>query len=363
MSVTATDDVLEISMSMLPTGVVTFLLSDVEDSTRLWLEHRENMREAIARHDSLFAELVTEAGGILVKPRGEGDSHFTVFSRPSSAVRASAILQCTLTGEPWAGGVPLRIRMALHTGETDVRDDDYYGLAPSRCGRLRSIAHGGQVVLSNAIAELVIDSLPDGLTLRSLGTHQLRGLSRPERVWQLCGAGLREDFPALASMGPVPHDLVTILVTDVVGSTRFASEVGNRRHRQWLDEHDALAKVELQRFGGRLWSITEDSVLASFDSARRALGCACALRDGVAGLGAGLRVGVHAGEVEVRGDRLDGIAVHIASRLSRLAQGGEILLSRTVSDLLAGSEVSLEDRGDFELRGIAGQWRVYALHE
>lgn len=350
-------------MSTLPMGVVTFLLSDVEDSTRLWLAYREKMREAIERHDSLVAAFVTQAGGILVKPRGEGDSHFTVFSRPSSAVLASATLQRALTDERWAGGVPLRIRMALHTGETDVRDDDYYGLAPSRCGRLRSIAHGGQIVLSNATAELVIDSLPDGLTLRSLGTHELRGLGRPERIWQLCGAGLPEEFPPLASVGPAPHDLVTVLVTDVVGLTQLASEVGNRRTRQWLDTHDDLVKVELQRFGGRLWLITEDSVLASFDSARRALDCARALRDGIAGLGSALRVGVHAGEVEVRGDRLHGLAVHIASRISSRAKGGEILVSRTVFDLLAGSDISLEDRGDFELRGISGLWRVYALSE
>ena len=350
-------------MATLPTDVVTYLLSDVEDSTRLWLDHRDKMREAIAHHDSLFATLVTEAGGILVKPRGEGDSHFTVFRRPSHAVLASATLQRALTAEHWALGVPLRVRIALHTGETDLRGDDYYGLAPSKCGRLRSIAHGGQVVLSHATAELVIDSLPDDLTLRNLGTHRLRGLSRPEGVWQLCGAGLPEEFPALASMGPAPHDVVTILMTDIVGSTQFASEIGNRLHREWLDKHDDVVKVELQRFGGRLWSITEDAVLASFDSARRAVECAGALRAGVAALGATLRVGLHAGEVEVRGDRLHGIAVHIASRISSLGKGGEILLSRTVADLLAGSEVSLDDRGDFELRGIAGKWRVHALNE
>src|SRR5712692_2812078 len=125
-------------MTKLPTDVITFLFSDIEDSTRLWLNHRNEMRDAIARHDSLFATLVSAAGGTLVKPWREGDSHFTVFSRPSNAVVSAATLQRALTAEGWPGGVPLRVRIALHTGEADVGDADYYGLAPSRCGRLRS---------------------------------------------------------------------------------------------------------------------------------------------------------------------------------------------------------------------------------
>lgn len=350
-------------MASLPTDVVTFLFSDVEDSTRLWLERRDDMRKAIERHDLLFASLAAEGGGSLLKPRGEGDSHFIVFSRPSNAVVTAAALQRALTNETWPENVLLRVRMALHTGETDPGDNDYYGLAPSRCGRLRSIAHGGQVVLSNAIAELVIDSLPPDLTLRSLGTHRLRGLSRSETIWQLSGLGLREDFPPLVAMGPAPHDVVTVLMTDVVGSTQFIAEVGNRAHREWLDRHDDIVRMELQRFGGRLWRITADSVLASFESARRAVECARAMRDGIATLGGVLRVGLHAGEVEVRGDSLHGVALHIASRISSMAEGGEILVSRTVSDLLTGSEILLDDRGDHELRGIRGKWRICAVRD
>lgn len=261
-------------MATLPTGAVTFLLSDIEGSTQLWLEHRNVMPHAVARHDLIVATRVKECDGVLVKPRGEGDSHFAVFGRPSSAVLTAAVLQRALIDERWPSDLRLRVRIALHTGEADLRDGDYYGLAPNRCARLRSMAHGGQIVLSRATVELIADTLPDGLTLRSLGTHRLRGLDRAEEVWQLCGVGLPDDFPPLESLGPAAHDVVTILVADVARSAQLASDLGNRQYREWLDQHDDVMRVELQRFGGHLWELVEDSVVASFESPHRAIDCA-----------------------------------------------------------------------------------------
>ncbi len=348
-------------MTTLPNGVVTFLMSDVEESTLLWHDYRDTMPKAIEQHDSLFANLITQGGGVLVKPRGEGDSHFAVFGRPRNAVITAASLQRALIQQHWPGDVYLRVRIAVHTGETELRAGDYYGLPPNRCGRLRSMAHGRQILLSRATFELVVDSLPDGLALRSLGSHRLRGLERTEEVWQLCGVGLPEDFPPLASMGPAAHDVVTILVSDLVGAMQLASELGNRRLREWLDLHDEIVRVELQRFGGRLWLLAEDTFVASFESARRAVDCACAIRDGVTALGGNLRLTLHAGEVEVRGDRIHGLAVDIATRMLELADSGEILLSRTVSDLLVRSEIQLDDRGAASLRGLSGQWHLYAV--
>src|SRR6476661_10671251 len=169
----------------LPTGTVTFLFTDVEGSTKLWERHPEQMRVALARHDQLIETLVEQHEGVVVRPRGEGDSRFAVFSRASDAVAAAAAIQQALHEEPWPAHTPLRVRVALHTGEADLRQGDYYGSAVNRCARLRAVAHGGQTLVSTATQVLVRDSLPDGITLLDLGEHRLKDLQRPERVFQL----------------------------------------------------------------------------------------------------------------------------------------------------------------------------------
>src|ERR687885_2386729 len=131
-------------MAELPTGTVTFLFSDVEESTKLWERHPDQMRVALARHDHLIESLVEQHQGVVVRPRGEGDSRFAVFPRASDAVAAAVAIQHALHYEPWPAETRLRVRMALHTGEADLRDGDYYGPAVNRCARLRAIAHGGQ---------------------------------------------------------------------------------------------------------------------------------------------------------------------------------------------------------------------------
>src|SRR5208283_259257 len=132
--------------------------------------------------------------GVLVRPRGEGDSRFAVFARATDAVAAAAAIQQALSSEPWSVQTPLRVRLALHTGEADLREGDYYGSAVNRCARLRAIGHGGQTVLSQATHELVCDSLPAGILLRDLGQHRLADLQRAEQVYQLLAEGVPADF-------------------------------------------------------------------------------------------------------------------------------------------------------------------------
>jgi class 3 adenylate cyclase len=129
-------------MGELPTGTVTFLFTDVEGSTRLWEQHPQAMRWALARHDALIAAAVERYQGALVRPRGEGDSRFAVFARATEAIAAAAAIQQALAAAPWPAEVPLRVRLALHTGEADLREGDYYGSAVNRCARLRGVAHG-----------------------------------------------------------------------------------------------------------------------------------------------------------------------------------------------------------------------------
>ncbi|MGV0784205.1 BTAD domain-containing putative transcriptional regulator [Mycolicibacterium sp. XJ766] len=164
---------------------VTFLLTDIEGSTAAWEADAGAMAIALARHDELVEQVVTSRGGRLIKTRGEGDATFSVFDRPSAAASAAIELQDAIFHEPWALAGPMRIRIALHTGEAELRDGDYFGRAVNRAARLRSQASGGQILCSGATAELVIDSLSDDVALVDLGMRQLKNLARPEHIFEL----------------------------------------------------------------------------------------------------------------------------------------------------------------------------------
>ena len=159
--------------------------------------------------------LVAEHDGHVVRPRGEGDSRFAVFARATDALAAACAIQLALVQERWPLKEPMRVRMALHTGEADLRLGDYYGPAVNHCARLRAVSHGGQVVLSPATAELVRGALPDEASLRDLGVHQLKDLDQPETVWQLVHPKLRADFPLLMSLSARRHNLPTKLSSSV----------------------------------------------------------------------------------------------------------------------------------------------------
>jgi predicted ATPase/class 3 adenylate cyclase/ribosome-binding protein aMBF1 (putative translation factor) len=185
--------------AQLPRGTVTFLFTDVEGSTVGWIRNPSAMGAALARHDEVIAHTVARCGGVLVRPRGEGDSRFAVFSRATDAVVAASDMQIALCREAWPTDSPLRVRVALHTGEADIRTGDYYGPAVNHCARLRAIAHGGQVLVSSVTANLVRESLVTGISLLDLGEHLLKDLVEPERVWQLLHPELPAAFPSLVS--------------------------------------------------------------------------------------------------------------------------------------------------------------------
>jgi class 3 adenylate cyclase len=155
--------------------------------------------------------------------------------------------------------------------------------------------------------------------------------------------------------------LATVLFTDIVGSTGRASDMGDRRWRELLDRHDAATRRQLARFRGREIKAAGDGFVATFDGPARALRCACAIRDAVRALGLDVRIGVHTGEVEMRGEDISGIGVHIGARVGAQAQAGEVLLTRTVADLVAGSGIEFADRGSTELRGVPGEWQLVAV--
>jgi class 3 adenylate cyclase len=155
--------------------------------------------------------------------------------------------------------------------------------------------------------------------------------------------------------------LATVLFTDIVDSTKRAAELGDRRWREVLHEHDAVVRAALTTFRGREVKTTGDGFLATFDGPARGVRCAEAIRDGVRALGIAIRAGLHTGEVELIGNDVGGIAVHIAARISALAGPNEILASSTVKDLVAGSGISFEQRGVHLLRGVPDEWRIVAV--
>lgn len=155
--------------------------------------------------------------------------------------------------------------------------------------------------------------------------------------------------------------LATVMFTDVVASTEHVARLGDRQWRDVLALHDTAVRRELERFRGREVKSTGDGFLATFDGPGRAIRGACAIRDAVRSLGVEVRVGLHTGEIELRGDDIGGIAVHIGQRISALADPGEVLVSSTVKDLVTGSGVEFKDRGTHELRNVPGRWRLFRV--
>jgi class 3 adenylate cyclase len=162
------------------------------------------------------------------------------------------------------------------------------------------------------------------------------------------------------TIGP-DRQLATVLFTDVVKSTEAVASMGDKRWRELLDRHDDVVLREIERGGGRQVKATGDGVLAMFNGPAQGIRTALAIRDALAHIGVPVRAGLHTGEIEIRGDDVAGIAVHIGKRVSDKAAAGEVLVSRTLPDLVAGSGIEFDDRGEHQLSGVPGQWRLFAV--
>jgi class 3 adenylate cyclase len=155
--------------------------------------------------------------------------------------------------------------------------------------------------------------------------------------------------------------LATVLFTDIVGSTERAAQLGDLRWENLLADHNRVVRHEFERFAGHEVKVVGDGFVATFDGPARAVRCAVAIRDGVRELGLEIRAGVHVGEIEVLPDDIAGLAVHLGARVSALAGPGEILVSSTVKDLVVGSGLAFDDRGSHVLKGVPGEWRLFAV--
>jgi class 3 adenylate cyclase len=169
--------------SSLPDGIVTFLMTDVVESTPLWIQSRASMYQAMRRHDQLLTSAIEANGGIVLKERGEGDSFFAVFPRATDAVMAAVEGQRAVQSEPWPDRVSLSVRMAVLTGEADAADRDYRSPAVNRCAKLRRRAVGNQILVSETTYSIVADILRSDIQLLSVGKRRLEGHDRPEEVY------------------------------------------------------------------------------------------------------------------------------------------------------------------------------------
>ena len=203
-------------------GIATFLFTDIEGSSRLWEREPERMGAALARHDAIIRGAVERHHGTVVKMLGDGvHAH---FDDPLDAINAILEIQLTLVDPASTGGFPLKIRSGVHAGAVSMRNDDYFGSAVNRAARIMSSAHGGQVLVSRAVLDLVADRLPGEIELRDLGAVRLRDLTSPEHLYQVMHAKLRRDFPALRSLETTPNNLPQQL-TSFVGRERELAEV------------------------------------------------------------------------------------------------------------------------------------------
>ena len=210
-------------MRDLPTGTVTFLFTDIEGSTRLLQDlGRDRFVRQLDRHAEIVRTAVAEQGGVEILT--EGDSFFVAFPTASGALRAAIAAQRALAAHPWPDGNPIRVRMGLHTGEGVPGGDNYVGIDVNRAARIAAAGHGGQIVISEATRVLVAGDVPDGVTFRELGLHDLKGLEHPEQLHDLVIDGLSADFPALRTRGAHRTNLLPRR-TSFVGRAREMGDI------------------------------------------------------------------------------------------------------------------------------------------
>lgn len=209
-------------MTQAQVKVWTFLFTDIEGSTKLWEERPDAMRAALARHDAILRKAIEAHHGRVVKQ--VGDSFHAVFTGAGDALNAVIEAQQNLMAEDWGAAGPIKVRMALHTGEAEERDGDFFGAALNRCSRMLNAGHGGQTLVSTTAHELLKDTVPPGVSLKDLGEHRLKDLIRQEHIYQVCHPEVPAEFPPLRSLASFAHNLPT-QVTSFVGREKEIGEI------------------------------------------------------------------------------------------------------------------------------------------
>ena len=303
-----------------------------------------------------------------------------LFPTTNIGLELAAILMI-FTGQAWnmtfslyhsLRSVPPDLQEVRQALERVVKDGYRAGAV---LGRIRGIVKKAPsrmegVDINEAVRE-VIDEYPDNIRVAIVGSGGLWHTPGRPGAWLNVDFDQKtldllidetEEFITGTRSGPESDRLlVTVMFTDIVSSTERAAAIGDRRWRELLDGYVGVARRQLERFRGREVDVAGDGLFAIFDGPARAIRCACAIRDAVPQLGLEVRAGLHTGECEVAGSKVSGIAVHTGARIAAAARPQEVLASGTVRDLVAGSGIRFDDRGSHVLKGVPGDWRLFAV--
>jgi TolB-like protein/class 3 adenylate cyclase/Flp pilus assembly protein TadD len=281
-----------------PTGTLTFLLTDIEGSTRMWQSAPDAMQTALARHDAILRQAIEARGGHVFKTAG--DAFFAAFATPWLALEAALAVQQALHAEAWPPQTPIRVRMALHSGAAELRDADYFGPPLNHVARLLSAGHGGQTLVSAVTCELCHDRLPAGAAMKSLGEHSLKDLARRQTIYQLGHPSLPQAFPPLRTLlAPLDASLPSIAVLPFVNMSR---DEENEFFADGLSEEllNVLAKIKGLRVASRTSAFSFKGVRSDIPTIAQKLGVAHLLEGSVRK--AGNRVRITAQLIEVATD-------------------------------------------------------------
>jgi class 3 adenylate cyclase len=352
--------------SALPSGTVTFLFTDIEQSTDLARRLGAEYGALRAEHRHVLRRVFSDYGGHEIDTAGDG--FFVVFQRAAKAVAAAAVAQRALAETETTREARLRVRMGLHTAEPFLDDDGYVGVGVHRAARICAVAHGGQTLMSSATAGIVEDLGLDGIRFRELGEHRLKDLERPQRLFQLDVEGLSSDFPTLGRS----HFLGTLLATDLVGWSRPMRVLGDEAAVAAASRYHAIVSDAAEAHGGRAVEAVADSVIALFERPRDAVRAAISVREAVRQQTwipeehrCPLQCGIHSGRlVSAQGGHLGSAGAH-AFRLCVSAEPWQILLSSATEALLEGEvpEFELRDLGERTLQGGDRPERVFAVSD
>jgi len=337
--------------------MLCFAFTDVEGSTALWADQPHAMMRATERLDEIVEKVVARRGGTVVKDRGEGDSHFTVFPSATPAVHACAELVDAVDREPWPDELDLKVRVGIHVGEATTQGDDYYGLAVSQTTRIRGLGHGGQVLASQTVVEIAEHLLDEDLEFQSHGTHRVRDFNRRQEIFQLVGRTLPTGFPRLNAADLDVAPLAAVTMIDIVGSSQFATASHEELVRA-VEQWQRVLAGGFDEFSGATLRSVGDSCAATFRDPRDAVGFARATRERLAATGTEIRAGIHFGSIDVVGDDITGRSVFLTSELVRLAMPGQILVSPAVRDLLEAVGYATTPAGTFTISKHGLTWEA-----
>jgi class 3 adenylate cyclase len=337
-------------LAELPIGTVTFLFTDVEESTAVVRRLGRDYADVLRRNRDLLRAAFAEHGGHEVDT--QGDAFFVAFTRARDAALAAVAAQRALAARDWSGGQELQVRMGLHTAEPHRWEEGYVGVGVHRAARICSVGHGGQVLLSRSTAGLIDDEDLPGIGLRDLGAHRLKGLERPERIFQLLVDDLPSEFPPLRTMegAGLATETLVILFGDLGASTPD-HDTDAADFRQLIADYHRTVESVLAEHGGLVMASFGDAVGAVFRSARTALAAAGVLhrrlaeREWPGRSEVQMSVGLAAGEAVATAFGYFGTAVNASMALCGLAKPGQTLVAENVRVLLDGRDI-----GRLELR-------------